>query len=721
MKLNTLKSAPLFWVLVPFLAGSFIAISLSASTSSVIIPYIGAALLLVAAGSMGFHFMYYRILQHAGSSTEKKYSLRWMGGLALFCAIIAAGLINVWLHTYQRPDFFANSLQQQDNILVQITDPLQDKGTFAKTTAKIIATGPETAMKNASGKIVVYFEKDGGTKLPQYGDQLLIRNKVSSLKPPLNPGEFDYHSYMSYKGIYHSAYLKKGEWAWTGNNEGNPFWASVYAINTRLKTELANALPDPEQRGIAEALVIGDESDVPNDVMNDYAGTGTVHILSVSGLHIGIILIGLSWIFSFLKKLPYGKYMKLVLILAIIWCYAFLTGFSAPIARSVIMFSIVFIGMNIGRRANIYNSICGSALVLLLIDPFVVMQASCQLSFIALTGIVWLQPRIAAWWDPNHKLPRYIWELAAASLAAQIITLPISIFYFNQLSLYFLPANLIVIPASFVVLVAGIAFVFVRMVPLSWLHHIFSGLLYGCIYVMNVIARFINQLPGATLQGLYLNGLGVFLLYLFIILVLFSIIYRSKKLLGAGLAFGLCFILARDINIYNSLKTNELNIMTVSPHHTVITLKDRNRLFVVSDTGFIRDKQLLKYHINGNAWQNFISPGNIVCLNSEIKTNFSDANLMECGPLIGFYNKRILMINSETHIKPLLSRGNPVGIDALVLYNNPRVRLADLYKKFRFKSVIGVSGQIRDWETECIENSIPFINLQKDSYFNIPI
>ena len=507
----------------------------------------------------------------------------------------------------------------------------------------------------------------------------------------------------------------------TGKNEGNPFWSSVYSINSRLKAELASALPDPGQRGIAEALVIGDESDIPNEIMTDYAGTGTVHILSVSGLHVGIILIGLSWIFSFLTRFRYGKYIRLVLILAIIWCYAFLTGFSAPIARSVIMFSIVFIGINIGRRANIYNSICASAFILLLIDPFLVMQASCQLSFIALTGIVWLQPKIAAWLNPGHKFFKYAWELAAASLAAQIITLPISVLYFNQLSLYFLPANLIVIPASFVVLIAGIAFVFVQMVPLIWLHHIFSGILFGCIYAMNVIVRFINQLPGATWQGLYINVLGAFLLYLFIILALFGIIYRNKKLLAAGMAFGLCFLLLRDLDIYDSYKTNELSFMAISPHHTVLTLKDGNKLFVLSDSAFIYDKQLLKYHVNGYAWKNYISPLNIVCVNSEIKSNFSGANLAVQGPLIGFYDKKILMINSNVYTLVGAGFTPALDVDAVVLYDNPRIRLSELYKKFRFKNVIAVSGKIRDWETECIENKIPFTNLQKDSYFNISI
>ena len=647
-----------------------------------------------------------------------------MRGWILFLLAFAAGIINVWLHTpNQRPDFFTDHLQIRDDILVQITDPVQTKVTYAATTAKIIAIQHENGLQKATGKLTLYVENDGVRKLPEYGDQVLIKNKISALTSSNNPGEFDYRKYMSYKGIYHSAYLKKGEWVLTGINEGNHFWSAIYQINSRINYEITKALPDPDQSGIAEALILGNESDIPGEIMTEYAGTGTVHILSVSGLHVGIILIGLSWIFSFLTRIRYGKLIRMILILSIIWCYAFLTGFSAPIARSVIMFSIIFIGLNIGRRTNIYNSLCASAIVLMLIDPYIVMAASCQLSFIALTGIIWLQPMISKWWEPENKILKYIWELAAASLAAQIITLPVSIFYFNQFSIYFLPANLIVIPASFVVLIVGIAFVFGAMTPFLWIHNILSVMLKTSIDIMNHIVRFINELPGATWQGLYLNTLGMLLLYLFIILAIFGIIYRNKKIVAIAFVFGICFFATRDASIYKSYTNSELGMIYVSPDHAVIMLKDRNKLYVISDSGFTQNTKLMKYRMNGYAFKNYISPANIVSLNSEKKSNFSDANMMEHMPVIGFYDKAMLMVNSDNalNVRAGFTPALASNFDAVVLYNKPKIVLSDLYKKARFKSVIAASGDMRGWETECIENHIPFFNLQKNNYVNIPI
>jgi hypothetical protein len=263
------------------------------------------------------------------------------------------------------------------------------------------------------------------------------------------------------------------------------------------------------------------------------------------------------------------------------------------------------------------------------------------------------------------------------------------------------------------------------MAPVVWLHHFFANILYSCIYGLNIIVRFINHLPGATFQGLYINPVGVLLLYIAIILVLSGIIYKNKNLLAPGLAVLLSFLLLRNIDIYNSFNKKELQVLAVSPGHTVLTIKDRNHLYVFSDSSFMNDKQQLKYHINGYAWQNYISPSNIMPLNLEKIHTFSDDNIMIKPPLVGFYEGKLLMLHSQTRIQTMLSRPGTMIINAVALCDNPSISLDELYKKFHFKTVIGASGnnlrKMREWETECIENNIPFINLQNDNCFSLNI
>ncbi len=713
---------PLLKVLLPFAAGTLIAINLLNGSTQLPIAVILIGVVIT------FLVFSYIIRKFTLKDLQKRafhtYHYRWTKGVILLMAGIALGISNVWLHTANlKPDFFSNALKPKDYLLGTIIIPIQDKGNSFRTIARIDAEGSVSEMHSTEGKLLIYFEKDSIKKLPEYGDQILIKNVINPIKSTGILGEFDMGKYMSNQGIYHSAFLKSSDWISTGENKGNIFWKDVYRIDNELEQNIGKALPDPDLGGIAEALIIGDESAIPNETISDYSGTGTIHILSVSGLHIGLIIFGLNGIFSFLLRFSRGKYIRLVLVLIIIWAYAFLTGFSPPIARSVIMFSIVYLGINLGRRTSIYNSIAVSAFILLLTDPFLIMQASFQLSYIALTGIVWLQPGIAAILRPKNKFTQYLWELASASIAAQIITFPLSILYFNQFSIYFLPANLIVIPASFVVLVSGIFFVFASLLPLTWLHLFATSLLYYCIHFLNLIVKFINHLPGATWQGLYISNPGVTLLYLCIILAITAILIKNKLALASGLFFAVVFLSFRELDIYNGSKKQEINILSVSPDHTMISLKDHQHLLILSDSGLINDHQLIKYHVKGYAFENYIRPGNIICLNSEISHNFSDENMMVAGPLIGFYDKRMLIINSKTYIQSLLAQKVSMDIDAVILSGNPSLRLSDLYQKFHFKRVIASSGDhitnIRQWETECIENNIPFINLQNMKFTTI--
>jgi competence protein ComEC len=709
-----LGQAPLFKILLPFLAG----VILCALFPDSGLWTIAIEILFLS----GLLFIAYR--KYLAAS---KYNLRFLGGAGLSLILIALGMTDVYLHKSNlKPDFFAQKLQPNEWLLVRLAEPLQEKAKSFKAIALVQSTGIPAAAKSAQGRIILYFEKDSTRAFPEYGDLILIKNKVEPLGGPKNPGEFDYSHYMAWQDVYHSAYLKPEEWASTGKNEGTGFWKSVYNIRKKVSSEIAAALHNNEQRGIAEALVLGDESEIPGETLSDYAGTGTLHILSVSGLHVAMILMGLNAIFIFLLRFKYGKLIRLFIILILIWAYAFLTGFSAPIARSVIMFSIVFIGTHAGRQANIYNSICGSALILLLMDPLLLMQAGFQLSFIALTGIVWLQPKIAGWWAPGNKAAKWAWELVSASLAAQLITLPISILYFNQLPVYFLPANLVIIPASFFVLGTGILFVFARLLPFAWLHTALGKLLFGSIWVINKIAAWINHLPGAKWEGLYLNSAMAILLYMCIISGVFAIIYKNKLLIAVTAGSLFAFLIMRNTDVYRQYRQPELHVLSLSQKDPVITIKDGNRLYVLADSSFINDNQQLKYHIKGYAWQNYIAPDHIIAVNLSKKEEWAADHILYRPPFIQFYNKKIMIVDAKIRLEnfqTLSPAKDPV--EAVLLLDNPQISLAGFYKKCPFKSVIAGSGNFTkktmEWETECYENNIPFTHLGASVSYSLHI
>lgn len=706
---QSLGRVPLFRVLLPFVVG----ILLSQCTLQPVFWIQTCPWVFVA----GLGFLACKRYVAAGN-----YGLRYLNGLGISLLLLALGISDVYIHREDlRAGFFANKLKPKSALFVQITEPPQTKEKSIKALAKVLYLDSMEAGHKASGNLILYFQKDSSATYPKYGDIVKIKNRVSPLQAPKNPGEFDYARFMASQNIYHSAYLRPADWESTSAHGGNALWATIYQIRAGLKAAIAEELPNDSEKGIAEALVLGDEADIPNEVMTEYAGTGTLHILSVSGLHVAIILLVLNAIFSFLVRIPYGRAIKTILVLSLIWAYAFFTGFSPPIARSVIMFSIVFMGTQAAREYNIYNSICAAALILLLFDPLLILQAGFQLSFIALAGIVWIQPEIAKWWQPKHKIGHWFWELAAASLAAQLITLPISILYFNQLSLYFLPANLIVIPASFLVLGLGICYVALYALPFLWIHHAMGWLLWGSISWLNRIVQFINHLPGANWQGLYVSGIGVISLYLLIILSVYSLKYRNKMAFMGALFAALAFLVDRNYDMLQKYATDELNVLATGKDHVVLTLKEKDHLYVLADSSFASDKKQMKFHISGYAFQNYIRPGDITLINLDTTKAFSTDDVLYKFPYLQFHDKRLVVLSRKTMYEVLQTAGN---VDAILLDGNPNISLSQLYKKHAFKAVIDGGGnylkKTRDWETECIENNIPFTNLQA-GHFSLQI
>ena len=207
-----------------------------------------------------------------------------------------------------------------------------------------------------------------------------------------------------------------------------------------------------KQLKVASALLLGYRENLDKELVKSYASAGAMHVLAVSGLHVGILYLLLTRIFSFLKKVKKvknGKFILTILIVSFLWFYAIMTGLSASVMRATTMFSFIVIGNELlNRKTSIYNTLAVSAIILMIINPFIVYQVGFQLSYVAVVGIVYLQPKLNRLFYSRYKLVRGVWAITCVSLAAQIATFPLSLHYFHQFSTYFFISNLIVIPAS---------------------------------------------------------------------------------------------------------------------------------------------------------------------------------------------------------------------------------------------------------------------------------
>ncbi len=511
---------PLFRFFIPFISGIILAISLQ---RNVHIPlFVFACLFTIVAFLIFF------------GDKISVYRYRWLAGLVLNILVFLSGFeLTVNNVEKYNPLHFCNIVNSRQFVIAEVLEPIEGKGKSDKTVLKIKSVKTGKDWIDLRGKVMAYFEKDSLSENIKYGDCLLLDMNFQEVKPPQNPHEFNYKKYLENKRIYHQAYIKSGTWKFLKSNEGNVLFAFAYSLRDKLLKIFQDNGIEGQEYAVTSALILGYDEKIDPELIKQYAGTGAMHILSVSGLHVGIIYIVLNFLLSFLEKNRYGKIFKNIFLVLLIWFYALLTGLSPPVLRSAAMISFVIIGDMMNRHTNIYNTLLASALLLIIINPYVIRDVGFQLSYIAVFGIVAIQPGLNSLWLPDNWLLNKIWAITTVSIAAQLATFPLGLFYFHQFPNYFLITNLIVIPLSSLLIYSGILVLLSSF--FSWLSMIIADILIIIVKTLNFLVKYIENLPFAVLRGISVNTTEMILIYLIILALIVFFIRNNKMFLKYAL------------------------------------------------------------------------------------------------------------------------------------------------------------------------------------------
>lgn len=406
------------------------------------------------------------------------------------------------------------------------------------------------------GMAIVYLPKEKASFSLGKGDQLIISGALDRIKSNANPAEFDYAGYMRKKGVTHSSFVASNHWRKLDNSESK--YTDVREFFVR-RLELA-AMSD-KNSDVAKALLLGDKSEMDDEVRSQYAAVGASHILAVSGLHVGIVMLLFSFLFRPLKLMKIGARIFPFLILALIWLYAFMSGLSPSVMRASVMFSFIVIGQELQRDVSVYQSLLVSATVLLLIDPFILFELGFQLSYAAVLSIVFFQPKFYALWCSENWLIDKMWVLTTVSIAAQIGTFPLILFYFHQFPVYFLLTNFLVIPASFAILFIGLIYLM-----LCWIPYLSDILLFALDLVLSALNRaveWLSTLPYAVIDHIRLFPHELVGLYVLIFLFGWSF-YKNRLRRVNWMLFGSIILLAGRIGIEMTENSNKQVVFYVS-------------------------------------------------------------------------------------------------------------------------------------------------------------
>ncbi len=365
---------------------------------------------------------------------------------------------------------------------------------------------------DAAGKVLVYHQSE----TPLLPGQILLINKAPEVIPgPKNPNEFNYKNFLVRKGIFFRQFIGK-EVNIIQSRQSSDFRYFLDHLRQKMVVMLEAKIPDPDSRQVALALLLGQKQNLDPAIREAYSETGVMHILAVSGLHVAIIYA----IFIFLMKLVRLKKHQtkyyLIGVIGMIWLYAFLTGLSPSVLRAATMFSLITLGQMRDRKPSIYNVLAFSAMLLITANPDVIFDVGFQLSYLAVTGIVLIQPLIVNWWLPSSKLGEYFWQMTTVSIAAQLVTFPLSVYYFHVFPTYFLIANLVVIPISFLIMQVGVPLMILGWVP--FLGEALGWVLSWLVWVQNQVTLLIHLFPAGTINRITIGFPGMILIWVLIMI-----------------------------------------------------------------------------------------------------------------------------------------------------------------------------------------------------------
>lgn len=609
-------------------------------------------------------------------------------GITTYLLAFILGMMSFYIHSdvNSKHHYAKKSFEETNSIRAIVTTSLKPNEKYNKYFISLSHFNDSVA----SGKLLLYVPKANFETLHS-GDEIWLNACIYPVPKAFNPYQFDYSKYLEKQNVFHQIYTRKNQIKIIQTHKTIDFYIENLRNNLSQSFEIHHF--EPKTKAIIDALILGQRLELDKETIADYSNAGVIHILAISGLHISIIYFFIVFLLKPLNRVKFGAEIQLLIVLAILWLFALLTGLPASVTRAVTLFSFISLGNYFNQPKAIYNALAISAFLILLVKPNSIFDIGFQLSYAAVLSIVLFQPFFNKFHFSENKIAIYFTDTILVSLAAQFGVLPLSLYYFNQLPLLFLLANLVIIPLSSLVLIAGIV-----ILPLNYMLPsvaIFLGkILEFSIQFMNDYIHWIAQFKSGIISNISFSGWLAFSMYLLIIALIYWMYHTKERNIKYVLASLLLFQLS-----YISVKWIENNgseLVIFNEKSTLIGLKNQNNIIAFSD----------------------IPENHITTLNHYTRGTFSDS--LRVFPLqnaISFKNRRILVVDSlgiyKTSIKP----------EIVVLTQNTKINLVRLIQEIKPKEIIAdksnYKNTIKRWETTCRKEKIPFHAIAEKGFYRL--
>ncbi|TPE44252.1 ComEC/Rec2 family competence protein [Pontibacter mangrovi] len=624
-----------------------------------------------------------------------------VAGILALLTFVVLGYVTVHQRTeLNQPDHIAHLKAAPSYYKGVVDDYVLQKPGYQSTVLEVEQVQVNGHWQQATGKVQLSVPHDSEKKYElRYGDVLLVKGSPQEVAPPLNPNQFDYKAYLGNKGIYHQHYLQPLQYQKIAADPPNLILYYSILLRRNLDAVLQERVGQKREYAIASALILGVKDELDNSIRQAYADTGTMHVLAVSGLHVGLIYGVLMFLFGRFTATARQRWFGTILVLAALWLYAFVTGLSPSVLRAVLMFSLVAIGMALRRRTVIYNTIAFAALALLYLNPYNLLEVGFQLSFLAVLGIVYLQPRLYGLLAVRSRPLDFLWALFTVALAAQLATFPLGIYYFHQFPVYFWLANILVVPLATWVLFSGVAALAFSWVPgLSWL---LFQVHFWLIWLMNEFNLWLQRWPQAILSAIDITAGQTWLLYL--IMLAFILFLALKRLRYLALAVGMVAILSGQEMWEQVQQRQQRQLVVYSVRgSTGIGLVQGQQALVLADSALLQKQQSYTFSVQPHLRQLGIAqPKQVPFVSPEAPA----VSLPDGNQLLVWQGQRWLILSRPPKLQPKPG----FAVDYLMLRQNVRLKPEQL-QAYTFSKLV-LDGSNAPWYRQRLHQQLDTLGI----------
>lgn len=610
------------------------------------------------------------------------YSWRWVDGVLVNLFVLATG----WLSTHlNNPASDVNHLfyRQGEIVMARVSDSPEKRELTTRFTLKVIAVKDSLGnVHRTSGSVMAFASNNERTDSLQYGQILYIYKNPTTVEGPANPGQFDYQSHLRKKGILHQVFLRENDWMFTGGSDPNPFFVLSYRIRDHLLQALRDNGLDKDEFAVASAILLGYDDKLPQYLRKGYTAAGAMHILCVSGLHVGIVFLIVNFLLGLAGKSRMMNIGRTVILLVSIWLYALITGLSPSVLRATVMLSFVLLGRLLSRKGNIINSLSASAFILLLADPMTLYHIGFQLSYLAVLGIVLFHKPIFDLIFIRNKVLRYAWEITVVSIAAQLTTTPLSVYYFDQFPVYFWLSNLFLVPLSFLVIVVGMSVLMLSFIPV--VSGLVGSLASFLLYVLNFIVIEVESLPGSTWQMLHITSVETVLMYLILLLMVAVIHFKLRKALLSVMICMIALMVSFSVRSFNNMQQRKIMVHSVG-NGTAISFINGKQHVLLADSVVLASQKIVDMNLKGYWTEAGLSgkPDVTDCDSIYFSNRFFNRD----HGLIAFHDALFYLWTKETDIGRHPD-GNRIPIRMLIVRGNCPGELEEVSKRFEVEMIV---------------------------------